>query len=78
MAHLNGLFHLQIRISFTFLLAKDINRFLLTMRTCSFLTLLYVGDNYARLVYTWYRNIFHMIVLLIVYLAANDQKHKCA
>ena len=48
-----GLFHLQMIISFPFLSAKDLRTSLLIMRTHSFLTLLYVGGIYARLVYTW-------------------------
>ena len=37
-------------------------------------TLLYVGGTYARLVYSWYQNIFHMIAVLIVFHAANEKK----
>ena len=33
-----------------------------------FLNLLYVGGTCARLVYTWYKNIFRMIAVLIVFL----------
>ena len=44
------------------------------MRTRSFLTLLYVGYTYASLVYTWYKIIFRMIAVLIVFLAANRGK----
>ena len=51
----DGLFQLQIRISFPFLLAKDSRRFLFIMITRSFFTLLYLGGTYARLVYTWYK-----------------------
>ena len=51
------LFHIQMRISFPFLLAKDLRRFLLIMRNRIFLTLLYIGGTYARLMYTWYKNI---------------------
>ena len=47
-----GLFHLQMRISFPFILAKDLRRFLLIMRTRSFFTLLCVGGTYAKVVYT--------------------------
>ena len=61
-------------VSFLFLLAKELSRFLLIVRTFSFFTLLYVGGAYARLVYTWYKNIFHMISVLIVFLAANGEK----
>ena len=67
-------FQLQMRISFTFLRAKDLRTSLLIMRTCSFFTLLYVGGKYARLVYTWYKNIFFMIAVLIVFLAVNEKK----
>ena len=34
-------------------------------------TLQYVGGTYARLVYTWYKNIFYMIAVLIVFLAVK-------
>ena len=68
-----ALFQLEMRISFPFLLTKDIDRFLLIMITRIFYTLLYVGGIYARLVYTWYKDIFQMIAALIVYLAANDK-----
>ena len=37
-------------------------------------TLLYVGVIYARLVYTWYKHIFRMIVVLIFFLAVNKRK----
>ena len=46
-----GFFHLQMRISFPFLRAKDLYTSLLIMRTRSFFTLLYIGGTYARLVY---------------------------
>ena len=65
------MFQLQMRISFLLLLAKDLHRFLLIMRTRSFFTLLYMGDTYARLVYNWYNSIFHMIAVLMFYFAAN-------
>ena len=39
----SGLFHLQMRISFPFLRAKDLLTSLLIMITRSFFTLLYVG-----------------------------------
>ena len=70
----DGLFQLQLRISFQFLRAKGLHRFSLIMRTCSFLTLLYVRGTYTRLVYTWYNNIFRMIAVLIVFLAVNEKK----
>ena len=38
-----------------------------------FFTLLYVGGTYARLVCTWYKIIFRMIVVLIVFIAANKE-----
>ena len=63
-----------MRISFQFLLAKDLCRFLLIMRTRSSFTLLYVGGTYAGLVYTWYKNIFYMIAVLIVFLSVNEKK----
>ena len=69
-----GLFQLQMRISFPFLLAKDLRRFLLIVRTRSFFTVLYVGGTYARLVYTWYKNICYMIAVIIVFLTANMGK----
>ena len=64
-------FQLHMRILFPFILTKNIHKFLFLMRTRIF-TLLYIGGTYARLVYTWYKNVFYMIVVLIVYLAAND------
>ena len=30
--------------------------------------------TYARLVYTWYKNIFRMIAVMIVFLAVNEKK----
>ena len=68
------LLQLHMVISFPFLRAEDLRRFLLIMRTRGFFTLLYVGGKYARLVYTWYKNIFRMISVLIVFLAANEKK----
>ena len=44
-------------ILFPFLRAKGLRRFLLIMRTCIFLTLLYVGVTYKSFVYTWCQNI---------------------
>ena len=32
---------------------------------------MYVGGTYARLVYIWYKNIFRMITVLIVFHAVN-------
>ena len=63
-------------ILFPFLLAKNIHRFLLIIRTRGLFTLIYVGGTYARLVYTWYKNVFCMISVLMVYLAANKKKQK--
>ena len=57
--------------SFPFLCAKDLRTSLLIMRTCSFFHLLYVGGTYARVVYIWYKNIFCMIAVLIVFHAEN-------
>ena len=68
-----GSFQLQMRISFPFLPGNYLRMFLLIMRTCSFY-LLYVGDTYARLVYTRYKNIFRMIAALIVFHTANGEK----
>ena len=67
-------FQLQMRIPFPFLRAKDLRTSLLIMIPPSFLTLLYVGGTYARLVYTWYKNISCMITVLIVFLPANKKK----
>ena len=64
-------FQLQMGFSFPFLRAKYLRTSLLIMRSSSFLTLLYVGDTYARLVYTWYKNIFRMIAVLIIFFAVN-------
>ena len=44
------------------------------MRNRSFVTILYVGGTYARLVYTCYKIIFRMIAVLIVFDAANKKK----
>ena len=68
------LFQLQMRISFPFLHAKDLRTSLLIIITCGFFTLMYVGGTYARLVYTWYKNIFHTIAVLLVFLAAGKKK----
>ena len=51
------LLQLQMRISFPFLLAKELRRFYWS-REIVFLSLLYVGGTYSRLVYTWYKNNF--------------------
>ena len=61
-------------LSFPFLGAKDLRTSLLIIRTHSFLNLLYVGGTYARLVYIWYKNIFCMIAVLIVFHAVNKRK----
>ena len=63
-----------MKISFPFIIAKDLHRSLLIIRTCSFFTLLYERGIYARLVYTCYKNIFHMIAVLLVFLATNGEK----
>ena len=70
-----GLFQLQMIISFPFLRAKYLHRFPLIMRTCSFLTLLCIGGTYARLLYIWYKHIFDMIAVLIVFLAVNKKRN---
>ena len=36
-------------------------------------TLWYVGGTYARLVDSWYQNIFHVIAVLIVFHAVNEK-----
>ena len=36
---------------------------------------MYVGGTYTRLVYTCYKNIFHMISVLIVFLAVNKKRN---
>ena len=51
--------------------AKYLRISLLIVRTRSFFTLLYVRGTYARLLYNWYRNIFRVIAVLIVFLAVN-------
>ena len=68
-----GLFQLQMRISLPFLLDKELLRFLLIMKTRVFYSPVRRGTC-ARLVHTWYRNIFHMIAVLIVFLAVNQKK----
>ena len=67
-------FQLQMGFSFPFLRAKDLRISLLIMRTRSFFTLLYTGGTYARLVYIWYKHIFRMIAVMIVFHAANGDK----
>ena len=62
-------------IEFPFLRAKELHMFLLIMRTCSFFTPLYVGNKYVRLVYTWYKNIFRMIAVLIEFFAVNKNNN---
>ena len=42
-------------------------------QSSQFFSLLYVGGTYARLVYNWYRNIFHAFAVLIVFHAANEK-----
>ena len=37
---------------------------------------MYVGNTYARLVYSWYQNIFHVIAVLIVFHAGNEKTRK--
>ena len=54
---------------------KDLRMSLLIMTTSSFLTLLYVGGTYERLVYIWFRNIFCMIAVLIVFHTANKKSN---
>ena len=44
----HGFFHLQMRISFPVLLAKDIRRFIFIMRTCSFFYPLCRGYIHTR------------------------------
>ena len=58
-------FQIQMGFSFPLLRANDLRLSLLIMRTRSFLTLLYVGDTYARLVYSWYQNIKCEVVLTL-------------
>ena len=65
-----------MRISFPLLRAKDLHTSFLIMRTHSFFTLLYVWETYARLVYTWYRNIFRMIAVLIVSFELNKKRRE--
>ena len=71
---LNESFQLQMGFSFPFLCAKDLSMSLLIMRTCRFLTLMYIGGTYALVVYIWYKNVFRMIAVLIVFCAANKKK----
>ena len=61
-------------ISFPFLRSKDLHTYLLIMRACSFLTLLYVGVTYARLVFSWHKTIFRIIAVFILFHAANGEK----
>ena len=66
-----GLFQLQMRISFPLLRDKDLRTSLLIMINRSSFTFLYVGGTYARLLYTWYKNIFRLISVPIVFLAVR-------
>ena len=59
--------------SFPFLRANDLRSSLLIIRAHSFFTLLYVGGTYARLVYSWHQNIFHVIGVLIVFHLGNKK-----
>ena len=70
--HCLGSFQLQMGFSFPFLRANDLRSSSLNTRTRIF-TLLYIGGTYARLVYNWYRNIFHSFAVLIVFCVANEK-----
>ena len=37
-------------------------------------TLLDLGGTYTRLMYNWYKNVFGMIAVLIVFFAMNEKK----
>ena len=63
-----------MRISFPFLRAKDLRAYLLIMRTCIFFNLVNVGDTNAKLVYTWYKNIFRTIAVFIVFFQWTGEK----
>ena len=67
-----GLLQIQMRISFPFLRVQHLRRFFYH-DNLQFFTLLYVGGKYARLVYTWYKSIFRMISVLIVFHAAKKK-----
>ena len=66
---------IQMGLSFPFLRAKDLRTSSLIMRTRSFFTLLFVGGTFTRLVYIWYKKIFPVIAVLIVFYAANREKN---
>ena len=63
-----------MRILFPFIFAKDLCMSLLIVRTSSSFTLLYIRGAYARLVYTWYKNIVRMIAVLIVFIELKERK----
>ena len=67
-------FQLQMRISFPFIRAKGLRKSLLIMRTRSFFTLMYIQGTYVKLVYTWYRNVFRVIAVLVLFIAVNQKK----
>ena len=58
--------------SFPLLRGNDLRSYLLNFRPRRFL-LFFLGDKNARLVYNWYRNIFHAFAVLIVFHAANKK-----
>ena len=67
------LFQLQMGFLFPFLRAKYLRTSLLIMKTL-FLNSPLRRVTYARLLYIWYKNIFRMIALLVVFHAANGEK----
>ena len=66
-------FQLQMGFSFPFLRANDLCSSLLNIKAHTFFTLFYVEGTYARLVYNWYRFLFHAFAVLIVFHAANEK-----
>ena len=68
----SGLFQLQMRISFPFLLATDIHRFLVIMRTRSFFSSLLYRRYIRKVSVHLMQKYFHMIAVMIVYPVDND------
>ena len=65
-------FQLQMGFSFSFLRTNALRSYLFIMRTHSFYSLVCRG-TYARLVYSWYQNIFLVIAVLIVFHVVNEK-----
>ena len=67
-------FQIQMVLSFTFLCANDLRTSLLITRICTFFLSCTYAGTYSALVFIWYKNIFHIIALLILFHAAKAEK----